>query len=191
MSQDMLDAYGRMSAIQQQFNEINWAELEADDQVNAMITRQKLNDAYAQAQANYSQIEQQSKQQAEAQRQQLVANSRQQLLKALPSWADESVAKKEIEQVRAAGISMGYTEDDINGITDYRAFLTLRKAMLYDQLMSEKASAVKQATKAPKVLKVTGRKVAKADNVDALIQRAKESGKQQDQTAALRGLFSG
>ena len=189
MSQEMLNAMGRMSAIQQQFNETNWTELEADDQVNAMLTRQKLNDAYSQAQAQYSQLEQQSKQQAEEQRRQAIAKSQQSLLNAIPSWADEATAKKEIAEIKVFAGSMGYSDQDINNVTDHRALLVLRDAMLYRKLLSQKTEAVKQVSKAPKVLKAAGRRKGKVGNVDQLIQRARKSGTQSDQTAALRSLF--
>ena len=141
-----------------QVPEPNWEELR----------RTKTNEEFASIHAEY-QIQQnnlakvQQQQQAiKAQQQAEVQAQYQNHLKAefdtmldkIPAWRDEKVREAERSKVISyAKSQMGYTDDEIAQASDHRAIVTLRKAMLYDELMGGKTQAKKKVKTAPKMVK--------------------------------------
>lgn len=85
------------------------------------------------------------------------------LVEAIPSWKDESKAKAEKSAIAEYARNAGYTDEDLASVTDHRAMVMLRKAMLFDASQA-KAKAVKpivkQRIEAVKV-SVPGSKVTK------------------------------
>ena len=69
--------------------------------------------------------------------------------KSLPGWSEKS-----LNSLREYGKTEGYSEAELQGIdADPRHIRTLHKAMEYDRLMASKATAVKEANKAPPMVK--------------------------------------
>jgi len=141
-----------------QVPEPNWEELR----------RTKTNEEFASIHAEY-QIQQNNL--AKVQQQQQVIKSQQQaeqqaqyqnhlkvefdtMLDKIPAWRDEKVRDAERSKVISyAKSNMGYTDDEIAQASDHRAIVTLRKAMLYDELMAGKTKAKKKVKDAPKMAK--------------------------------------
>jgi hypothetical protein len=73
------------------------------------------------------------------------------MMRRIPAWSDPDVFTKEREALKTWANDAGITDEEIAGITDARAVDTLRKAWLYDQLVSDKAVKKKKAKPAPKV----------------------------------------
>ena len=138
--------------------EPNWEELR----------RTKTNEEFASIHAEY-QIQQnnlakvQQRQQAIMSQQQAEAQAQYQnhlktefdtMLDKIPTWRDEKVREAERSKVISyAKSQMGYTDDEIAQASDHRAIVTLRKAMLYDELMGGKTQAKKKVKTAPKMVK--------------------------------------
>ncbi len=138
--------------------EPNWEELR----------RTKTNEEFASIHAEY-QIQQnnlakvQKQQQAIMSQQQAEAQAQYQnhlktefdtMLDKIPAWRDEKVREAERSKVISyAKSKMGYTDDEIAQASDHRAIVTLRKAMLYDELMGGKTQAKKKVKTAPKMVK--------------------------------------
>ena len=138
--------------------EPNWEELR----------RTKTNEEFASIHAEY-QIQQNNL--AKVQQQQQAIRSQQQaevqaqyqnhlkaefdtMLDKIPAWRDEKVREAERSKVISyAKSQMGYTDDEIAQASDHRAIVTLRKAMLYDELMGGKTQAKKKVKTAPKMVK--------------------------------------
>lgn len=138
--------------------EPNWEELR----------RTKTNDEFASIHAEY-QIQQNNL--AKVQHQQQTIKSQQQaeqqaqyqnhlktefdtMLDRIPAWRDEKVRDAERSKVISYAKShMGYSDDEIAQASDHRAIVTLRKAMLYDELMGGKTQAKKKVKVAPKMVK--------------------------------------
>ena len=138
--------------------EPNWEELR----------RTKTNDEFASIHAEY-QIQQNNL--AKVQQQQQIIKTQQQaeqqaqyqnhlktefdtMLDRIPAWRDEKVRDAERSKVISyAKSNMGYTDDEIAQASDHRAIVTLRKAMLYDELMGGKTQAKKKVKVAPKMVK--------------------------------------
>ena len=138
--------------------EPNWEELR----------RTKTNEEFASIHAEYqiqqsnlAKIQQQqqaimSQQQAEvqAQYQNHLKAEFDTMLDKIPAWRDEKVREAERSKVISyAKSKMGYTDDEIAQASDHRAIVTLRKAMLYDELMGGKTQAKRKVKVAPKMVK--------------------------------------
>ena len=138
--------------------EPNWEELR----------RTKTNEEFASIHAEY-QIQQnnlakvQQQQQAIMSQQQAEVQAQYQnhlkaefdtMLDKIPAWRDEKVRESERSKVISyAKSKMGYTDDEIAQASDHRAIVTLRKAMLYDELMGGKTQAKRKVKVAPKMVK--------------------------------------
>jgi hypothetical protein len=138
--------------------EPNWEELR----------RTRTNEEFASIHAEYqiqqnnlAKVQQQqqairSQQQAEvqAQYQNHLKSEFDTMLDKIPAWRDEKVREAERSKVISyAKSNMGYTDDEIAQASDHRAIVTLRKAMLYDELMGGKTQAKKKVKTAPKMVK--------------------------------------
>jgi hypothetical protein len=72
------------------------------------------------------------------------------LTQAIPEWKDAKTAQTEKEKIASFALSLGYSEADIAQIYDHRAVVALRKAALYDEVMSKAKSQVEKAKDGPK-----------------------------------------
>jgi hypothetical protein len=68
----------------------------------------------------------------------------------IPDWLDESTVRKEFPQVVQTMKSIGFSDQELDGITDHRLMVLARKAMLYDAIASQDISS-KQVKTPPKV----------------------------------------
>lgn len=56
----------------------------------------------------------------------------------IPEWRDPKRFSRERDEIKAAMLSWGFSEDDLAQITDPRAMLVARKAWLYDRLLASR-----------------------------------------------------
>lgn len=116
-------------------------------------------------------------------------NERNSLLTKLPNWKDEKVAAKERADISGYLSAEGYTADELAGITDHRALLVARKAMLYDQFMAGKGKENKQPPQKQIKSLPAGNKGKAAPKVDqSLVKTFKRSGSIDDALRILNGL---
>jgi hypothetical protein len=130
-------------------------------------------------QAERARIEQEQQAQLAQQHQQYLAEQQQQLLQRIPEWQDEEIATREKQNVITYAQRLGYTEQELATASDSRAIEALRKAYLYDELMSKKPAAQKKVTKAPKTVKAgtpTTKKQANANRGKQALERLNKTG---------------
>lgn len=72
------------------------------------------------------------------------------LTHAIPEWKDADKAKTEKEKIASFALSLGYSEADIAQIYDHRAVVALRKAALYDEMMTKAKSQTEKVKDSPK-----------------------------------------
>lgn len=144
-----------------QFQNVNWAQLNADDPVRAQalhIEMSNLDRASRQLQDHLSRKEAQA---LETQRQETakrIQEGRAALAKAIPNFTPE-LAK----QLADHGRSYGFTAQEIGSIEDPRQIQVLHKAYLWDELQKKQRAAAAKAkteTQANPVPQVSGRKPA-------------------------------
>ena len=138
-------------ALQQQ-QQTNWEELLQSDPVEYL--KQQHQAQARQAQLNQVYAEQQrisALQQAEQAhvRQTYLAQQQEELLAKLPEWKDEAKAKAEKTALRDYLLESGYDRQTVETITDAKAVLLARKAMLYDQMVGKASAAAKRVSTLP------------------------------------------
>lgn len=151
-----------------------------------------------QRQAQLQQVNQQRhqialQQQAEAQEsyRAFLQEQQQQLLNKLPSWKDDAKAKAEQAALKTYLQKEGYDPQAIDGISDHKAVVLARKAMLYDQMIAKASAATKKV--APLPAKVERPGVAESGGLDrrgALVQKAFKSGSVEDMGKVFSTMFS-
>lgn len=121
---------------------------------------------------------------------QTLERERQALLAVVPEWKDAEKAKVEKAMVIEQGKKLGFSEDELSQAIDHRAILALRKAALYDQLMSKK-QVVDQSKPAPqKVVKPGSKGIVDNSAKKRAEQRFNSSGSIRDAAALLNFLKS-
>lgn len=189
-----------LSALQQQIQmaapaEPDWDKLRAEDPIEFGIRwaehqrRQQQMAALQVEQQRMTEIQQYER----AKLVQTVLEKEQQaLMEAIPEWKDPEKAKTEKQALFDFGRSVGFTDQELNNVTDHRTVLTLRKAMMYDKLMSKRAD-IKPANKpvAPVLKPGAASTVPKTvSEVTRAKQRLAKSGTLQDATSAFEAILN-
>jgi hypothetical protein len=155
--------------------EIDWDRLYKENPVEWV--RQREIQRTRQEQMNWVQAQRAALQQKQAEEEQIEQSQtleveRSKLLEVLPEWRDSDKARTEKAKiVEYATGKLGFTVEEISDIYDARAVVALRKAMLFDELMSkrdqmrpkimQKARPMKAgATSTPQSSKVVASKAA-------------------------------
>lgn len=124
---------------------VNWEELRREDpgeyaalHAELGIRRQNLQVRAAEIQnAGQSIQDQQAQAFAQQQHAHLQAQERQ-LLNAIPTWRDQGVRSRESAQLRKYLHDQGYTDSEINSLSDWRSVKLVRDAMLNKQKARKK-----------------------------------------------------
>ena len=152
-----------------------WDKLYVDDPMGYVRQREAHRDrkeSLQKVQAEQVRVQQENLQQMQIARQEYLANENEKLLKALPEWNDPEVANAEKRAIITyAQRNLGFSDEEVANIADSRGVLALRKAYLYDELMSRKPEVQKKVKKAPKVTR-SGQPTTKAQ---ATANRSKQA----------------
>lgn len=190
-SDAMKQAYGIMTAIETQFASTNWNDPDAD-RGELAYQKQQMVDAYAQARSNYEA--------AKGQHQALMGQAMEQyrgaeltkLLQAIPEWSDREKAKVETQSMVNLAKTYGFSPEDLAGVYDHRVIKLLRDFAVLKGTEVAAKQAVNKVSKAPKVLGTRGRKVQSSEQIDALIQQARNApakSRQQAELAAAKAIL--
>lgn len=129
-----------------QLQQIDWSSLSTDELMRSQVAVQQLREQRSQIeqamQGKRQQFEQAQRQGLET----LKTKALDALKKSIPQWSD-GLAK----QIAEHAISDGYSQGEVNTIIDPRQINTLYKAMQYDKLVANKASAVGTVQNAPTI----------------------------------------
>lgn len=139
----------------QSVSEPDWTTLADQDPIEFVKQKELSRDrkeklqALEQEQRRVAHLHEQEQQRAF---QTFVLNEQAQLAQAIPEWKDATTAKAEKEKIAAFAASLGYSEADIAQIYDHRAVVALRKAALYDEMMSNAKSQTQKVKDGPKTV---------------------------------------
>lgn len=179
-------------ALEQQ-QKIDWDALISADPVEAMRQQhllQKrqaaLNETVQQLQAIEAQTKAEQAQQMQSYRQE----QQKELLAKLPEWKDEAKATAEKAALKTYLKNQGFDDAAIGNISDHRAVLLGRKAMLYDQMMSKATAAAKKVQALPqKVVRPGVGDTPHLDGRSAAMQKLGRTGRVEDAAAAIAHLL--
>ena len=174
-------------------NEPDWKSLYESDPIAYVREKDVWNEKkekFKAVQAEQQRLQQEhlTGQQAEIQKAVEVGNQR--LLEAVPEWKDADVALKEKQSIAKYAMDvLGYSQDEINQVYDYRALLGLRGAWLHHQ--TGKAIKKKPVEKAPARVGKPGsaNKPRTATPLKKAKQRLAKSGKLRDAARVFENLI--
>lgn len=139
-------------------------------------------------------LAQQEHQTVQQELQRTIQSEKAKLLEALPEWKKPEVARAEKAKMLEWGLKNGFTEAEFSAIIDHRPLVTVRKAMLYDELMAKKASikpapqkkgAPKPSTPGSAATSPTGR----SSESTRAKQRLAQTGRVSDAASAIASLL--
>jgi hypothetical protein len=127
-----------------------WAALKQD--------RRDAQDRVAALRNHQSALQQQAAAEAMAAMKQRVEQEGAQLLEKVPEWKDDKRFHRETGIIRREmGKHYGFSEQELNGITDHRQVLAMRDAVRYRQMMTERAATKPDPAPVTPVLKPGGK----------------------------------
>lgn len=175
-----------------QFSQVDLVQLSQEDPVKAF----QISTALQQRQAQLNEIFQRQAQLKQVEtaelakyQQDYLQQQNQALLDNLPEWKDEGKAKAEKTAIADYLKSQGFDDGTINQISDFRAVIIARKAMMFDKLQNKSDLAVKKVSAAPtKVIKSGGGEKQSVDKTAQLKARFNKSGSIDDAVALMNAL---
>jgi uncharacterized protein (DUF3084 family) len=156
-------------------------------QKEVMRERQEKLGAIQSEQQRLAQVAQYEQQRAmEAQ----LASQQEALLAALPDWKDPKKAKAEKALVIESAKAAGFTDEDLKSVYDHRLVLLLRKAALFDQMVSKRQGIKPVVNNGPRTAKpgAAGRVSTTTEGVRAK-QRLAKTGRIDDAASAIELLL--
>jgi hypothetical protein len=154
----------------QRYENINWQELKDSDPMEYMEKRleyQEAKDKIAELNNERYRVQQQNEAEMASVLQEKIQQEAELLVKQLPEYADPNSTLK--NDLRNYALGLGFSEQDVDGITDHRVVMVLHKAMLQDQV----AKGVKRAKPVPKVVK-SGTPQTKTQKAKKAVQAKRE-----------------
>ena len=156
-------------------------------QKEVMRERQEKLGAIQSEQQRLYQVSQHEQQRAmEAQ----LASQQEALLAALPEWKDSKKAKAEKALVIESAKAAGFSDEDLKSVYDHRLVLLLRKAALFDQMVSKRQGIKPVVNNGPRTAKpgAAGRVSTTTESVRAQ-QRLARTGRVDDAADAILKLL--
>jgi len=152
------------------------------------VMRERQEKAYA-IQAEQQRLSQLSQYEQQRAMEEQLSSQKDALLAALPQWRDPTKAQAEKALVIKSAQAAGFSEEDLKSVYDHRLVLILRKAGLYDQMMS-KAQGIKPVHNGPRTAKpgAAGRVSTTTEAVRAK-QRLAKTGRVDDAASAIELLL--
>ena len=179
-------------ALQQQ-NQIDWDALISTDPVEAMKQQhllQKRQAAYQETQQRLYAIQQQTQAERAQEQAQFLQSQQQELVAKLPDWKDPAKAQAETAAIKNYLKSQGFDDGAIAGITDHRAVILARDAMLYRQMMSKAQAAAKKVSDLPqRTIRPGVTETGKSDGRSSAMQRLAKTGSIDDAAAAFKNFI--
>ena len=172
---------------------IDWDRLYQEDPIEWVRQREVMRDNQDKAAAIQSEKQRlnQLSQQEQAQfMQQKLQHEQEALLAAIPDWKDAKKAQAEKALLVEFGQKIGFTPDELKSVVDHRAVLMLRKAALYDQMMSKRGNIKPVTNNGPRPAKpgAAGRVSNTTEAVRAQ-QRVAKTGRVDDAANAILQLL--
>ena len=168
---------------------IDWDSLYQEDPIEWVRQREVMRENQEKAAAIQSEQQRLSQlsQQEQAQfMHQKLEQEKEALLAAIPDWKDAKKAQAEKALLVEFGQKIGFTPDELKSVVDHRAVLMLRKAALYDQMMSKRGNIKPVTNNGPRPAKpgAAGRVSSSTESVRAQ-QRVAKTGRVDDAANAI------
>lgn len=153
------------------------------------VMRQK-QDKLAAIQSEQQRLSQLTAQQRAQEMQAHLATQQEALIQAVPEWKDSKKAQAEKALLVEFGKKIGFSDDELKNVYDHRAVIALRKAALYDQMMSKRGQIKPVVNNGPRTAKpsAAGRVSTTTESTRAK-QRLAKTGRVTDAASAIELLL--
>lgn len=167
--------------------EPDWVKLATEDPIG-FIQQKATWDA---RQARKEQARQQTAQLVNQQRAEIAGTEAAKLRDKVPEWRDPETFSRDFQSlVSDAGKFYGFAADEVGAVLDHRTLMVLKDAAEFRRLQAKKSVVEKKVAQAPKsVVKpgsVAGKAALSAQDLDAVRNRFRRSGSDDDAVALLR-----
>lgn len=153
------------------------------------VMRERQEKAYA-IQAEQQRLAQLSQYEQQRAMEETLSSQKDALLAALPEWRDPKKAQAEKALVVESAKAAGFSEEDLKSVYDHRLVLLLRKAGLYDQMVSKRQGIKPVVNNGPRPAKpgAAGRVSTTTESTRAK-QRLAKTGRIDDAVSAIELLL--
>jgi len=153
------------------------------------IRRQK-QEKLAAIQSEQQRLSELAQQQRAQELQAHLASQQEALLQAVPEWKDSKKAQAEKALLVEFGKKIGFSEEELKNVYDHRAVIALRKAALYDQMMSKRGQIKPVVNNGPRPAKPSAAgRVSQTTESTRAKQRLAKSGRVNDAASAIELLL--
>ena len=187
-----------LGALEQQVQQaaapqIDWDRLYQEDPIEWVRQKELVREnqtKYAAIQSEQQRLAEISNYEQAQSMQAFLAQEQDKLMEVLPEWKDPAKAKAEKALLIEFGQKAGFQADELKNIFDHRVVNVLRKAALYEQMMSKRGNIKPVTNNGPRPAKpgAAGRVSTTSESVRAK-QRLAKSGRVQDAASAIELLF--
>jgi hypothetical protein len=173
--------------------QVDWDRLYQEDPIEWVRQREVMRENQEKAaaiQSEQQRLAQLSQREQAQQREALLAQEQEALIAAIPEWKDAKKAQAEKAMLVQFGQKIGFTPDDLKNVVDHRAVVMLRKAALYDQMMSKRGQIKPVTNNGPRPAKpgAAGRVSSNTEAMRAQ-QRLAKTGRVDDAADAIYKLL--
>jgi hypothetical protein len=173
--------------------QVDWDRLYNEDPIEWVRQRELARENQEKAvaiQSEQQRLAQLSQREQLQQREALLAQEQEALVAAIPEWKDSKKAQAEKAMLVQFGQKIGFTPDDLKNVVDHRAVVMLRKAALYDQMMSKRGQIKPVTNNGPRPAKpgAAGRVSSNTEAMRAQ-QRLAKTGRVDDAADAIYKLL--
>lgn len=126
-----------------------------------------------------------------AARQEQLKKEQELLRQKIPDWLDEGTVQREYPKLVESMKSIGFAEDELNGISDHRMMVLARKAMLFDQIMSQDVTGKKVKTPPKSATPGTPKSPTEVSDrkIKEMRERLRKKGDMSSASAAIRSML--
>ena len=172
---------------------IDWDRLYQEDPIEWVRQRELMRENQeknAAIQSEKQRLSQLSQQEQMQQRQAMLQQEQEALIAAIPEWKDPKKAAAEKAMLVQFGQKAGFSPDELKNVVDHRAVVMLRKAALYDQMMSKRGQIKPVTNNGPRPAKpgAAGRVSSNTEAMRAQ-QRLAKTGRVDDAADAIYKLL--
>ena len=165
--------------------EPDWNRLEVEDPTEyarQWTSHQRRQQQKYAVQAEQMRLQQLYQVESQKQIQNVLAQETAVLKEKIPEWNSPEKAKAEGKALMEYGQNLGFTEQELNSISDSRALLALHKAWKYDQMMSKRPEFQAKIKKAPKMVSSgsAGSVSSKSSDINNAKKRLAQTGSVRD-----------
>ena len=172
---------------------IDWDRLYQEDPIEWVRQRELMRENQeknAAIQSEKKRLSELSQQEQMQQHQMLLQQEQEALMSAIPEWKDSKKAAAEKAMLVQFGQKVGFSPDELKNVVDHRAVVLLRKAALYDQMMSKRGQIKPVTNNGPRPAKpgAAGRVSSNTEAMRAQ-QRLAKTGRVDDAADAIYKLL--